>query len=145
MGALTIHERETPRSRRVAERRQSARVRSWLQQNRHDELRDFLRPVPARIQKVSLARRRLMHTRRLRVLITGYDKIRVEIGIFDGLGQKSHRGDNLTKDARVSADLRAVATISTQWRRFLLSQWRQVKGRSVGSQPDLDSHRGFGP
>jgi putative transposase len=34
----------------------------------YDELRNFLRPVTARSQKVSLARRRLMHTRRLCVL-----------------------------------------------------------------------------
>ncbi len=34
----------------------------------HDELRNFLRPTTARNQKVSLARRRLMHTRRLCVL-----------------------------------------------------------------------------
>jgi putative transposase len=34
----------------------------------YDELRTFLRPVTARNQKVSLARRRLMHTRRLFVL-----------------------------------------------------------------------------
>ena len=35
----------------------------------HDELRNFLRPSTARNQLVSLARRRLMHTRRLCVLM----------------------------------------------------------------------------
>ncbi len=34
----------------------------------HGELRNFLRPTTARNQQVSLARRRLMHTRRLCVL-----------------------------------------------------------------------------
>jgi putative transposase len=34
----------------------------------HDELRNFLRPTTARNPKVSLARRRFMHTRRLCVL-----------------------------------------------------------------------------
>ena len=34
----------------------------------HDELRNFLRPTSARSQKVSLARRRLLQSRRLCVL-----------------------------------------------------------------------------